>query len=792
VGAAGAAAGCGVLADALALNQRRRRAFAAALAVLLAAGSMLVRPIATPAGASLTAHLVVAGPAGPGAAGLRPVSYRGYRFLVPRSWPVIRDARHPRGCVRFDLHAIYLGRVGSDESCPSWLLGTTEALLVQPGPATVVRRSTEDAVARQITVHAARISIIATFDTDPAMIDQILASAALPAPALVAGHPARLAAASAGELAIAARLAGASQAAGTGRSTAGSPMLRKPMPVPALPALVADYRGFGFDACAAPSRAYMRAWLHHSRYRAIGIYIGGADRACAQTNLSPGWVRVQARAGWRFIPLYAGPQAAFGELRAPVRQGTAAATDAVAQAQRLGFGPRTPIYYDMEAYRSRARVAALRFLSAWTLELHRLGYTSGVYSSSDSGIVDLARQYSSGRYAMPDIVDDALWNGAATTSDRNLRAGQWPDQHRIHQYGGNVTQTHGGDTINIDEDYLNVRVATPGGTSQWTSAVTLPGGSVDLFYRAHGHQLWLDRYATGSGWARPRQVGSGAWSVPSAVWTGSAVDVFFKGARGELRVDSYRLDGRPSGSLALTMMGTLGLGPRAVAQSGGVIDVFWRGSLDDHLWHGQFTPSSGWHGPQGLGGDLASAPSPVVSSPGTTAVFWKGTDGSLWQVTRTLRGRWNAPSSLGMAPLGGPPQATAQPGGAIEVYWAGSGNSDLWEAFFRPGAGWRGPRHLADPIRSAPWPVTAGRTVRVIWSGRQQQLTVVRHRMGSAWNARGWVGPVRLHMGRLGSAPFAAVGGPGAAVRVFWRGPHGRLWTASLGRGGWTGPLRLP
>jgi len=748
------------------------------LAAALAAASVLTSLPANSANAGVTGH------SGYGR-GLKLVSYRGYTFAIPASWPVIDDARNPHGCVRFDQHAIYLGPAGSDELCPSWLLGTTEALLVQPGPATAARSAAENPVARQITVHAPRITVIATFDNDPTTIYRILAGAALPAPVLMVRNPAGLAATRSGALAATASLAG------TTRSAPRSPLLHPPMAVPALPVEVADYHGLGFDACAAPSGAFMNAWLRHSSYRAVGIYIGGADRACAQANLNSGWVRAQAQAGWHFIPLYAGPQAAFGELSAPGSQGAAAAVDAVAQAQRLGFGPRTPIYYDMEAYRPAARRAALRFLSAWTLGLHRLGYASGVYSSSDSGIVDLAHQYSADSYAMPDVIYDALWNGAATTFDSNIQAGQWTNEHRIHQFSGNVTQTYGGDTINIDKDYLDVRIALPGGTSQWTSAVSLPGGAVDVFYLARGHRLWFDRYLPRSGWASPVPAGTGVWSVPSVVWTGSAVDVFFKSVRGYLWVESYRAGGRLTGSRRLAAMGILGWGPRAVAQPGGVIDVFWRGSVDDHLWHGQYTPGSGWRGPQCLGGNLASTPAPVVSSPGTTAVFWKGADRSLWQVTRNLRGRWSAPSNLGMGPLGGSPQVTAQPAGSIEVYWAGSGNSDLWEAVLLPRSGWHGPRDLAGQVRSDPWPVTAGGTVRVLWSGLLHQLTVLRHRPRRGWNAAGWDRQLRLHLGRLDSAPFAAVGGPGGVVVVFWRGRDGRLWTASLAGRGWVGPVRL-
>ena len=34
----------------------------------------------------------------------------------------------------------------------------------------------------------------------------------------------------------------------------------------------------------------------------------------------------------------------------------------------------------------------------------------------------------------------------------------------------------------------------------------------------------------------------------------------------------------------------------AVAQPNGVIDVFWKGSHDPHLWHAQYNPRHGWAG----------------------------------------------------------------------------------------------------------------------------------------------------------------------------------------------------
>src|ERR1700761_7687511 len=90
---------------------------------------------------------------------VKSIRYLGYRFMVPKAWPVIDTISNPRDCVRFDQHAVYLGSVSGNEFCPSWLLGTTESVLIQPGSARSAVSSAEDPVAREITVTAARVQI---------------------------------------------------------------------------------------------------------------------------------------------------------------------------------------------------------------------------------------------------------------------------------------------------------------------------------------------------------------------------------------------------------------------------------------------------------------------------------------------------------------------------------------------------------------------------------------------------------------------------------------------------------
>src|SRR2546430_981878 len=73
-------------------------------------------------------------------------------------------------------------------------------------------------------------------------------------------------------------------------------------------ASASTYTGYAFDACTAPSQAALGAWLS-SPYRALGIYIGGVNRACYDGNLSPSWVASPLATGWSLLPLSVGLQA---------------------------------------------------------------------------------------------------------------------------------------------------------------------------------------------------------------------------------------------------------------------------------------------------------------------------------------------------------------------------------------------------------------------------------------------------------------------------------------------------
>jgi hypothetical protein len=240
-----------------------------------------------------------------------------------------------------------------------------------------------------------------------------------------------------------------------------------------------NFTGFAFDQCTAPSQGSMNAWLRGSPYLGVGIYISGASRGCtSQPNLSPRWISTQLRNGWRLLPITLGPQAwcttrerylhqvrinpssrsSYSKARS---QGRAEARKTVRAAKRLGIARRSTLWYDIEAFpisRTDCRESALSFLSAWTRELHKLHYVSGVYSSAASGIkiIDDARANRPGTYKMPDRIWIADWNGHSNTSSSYVRKAGWQPHKRVHQYRGGHNERHNGVTINIDNNWVDL------------------------------------------------------------------------------------------------------------------------------------------------------------------------------------------------------------------------------------------------------------------------------------------------------------------------------------------------
>jgi hypothetical protein len=392
---------------------------------------------------------------------MKSVEFGGYALSVPATWPVYQLAADPDQCVRYDVHAVYLGIPGEDQDCPPGLAGRTEtvsiggragplgraseAVVVQRvplrGQPAVIMQDVRERVLSMVTSAPSAPAITATYGADPGLVQQVLASV----------H----------QLVYQ-------------TATRADPELK---PIPAAtsastvmpPPAVTQNRGplAGFDTCTAPSLKTMRAW--RAKFAATAIYIGGEEAACDYGNLNPQWIKAVKTMGWSLLPTYVGLQAPCDSFsgkisRKPVNAAVQGRTDArwaVEDAQNFGLGRGTPIYDDMEAYdsnRPRCVNAVLTFLDAWTRQLNAEGYVSGVYSSADSAIIDLyTTSIVNGHpLAEPQSLWFALWDNASDLNGSPYLTGDlWPPAHRSKQYEGShwVKVHHRG--LDVDLDLVN-------------------------------------------------------------------------------------------------------------------------------------------------------------------------------------------------------------------------------------------------------------------------------------------------------------------------------------------------
>ena len=484
--------------------------------------------------------LLAAAPSSAAATRDKTVRYRGYTVRVPASWPVYRLSAHTHTCVRFDRHAVYLGTPSAAQSCPGHLAGRTEAILITPSPATSGggvqalarlapgRTSTPQERETQLSSPAHGVTVTATWNRAPQVIRSALGVTSLTrqpttgfAPLVRLGSHARFEA----------------QARRAPKDTGTT------------------FTGPGFDACSTPSESTMSAW-GSSPYRALGIYIGGANSACAQPNLNTTWVETEWAAGWHMVPIYVGLQAPSNSCGCAAiaasqssSEGTAAAQDAVAQAQAVGIGAGNPIYNDMEGYSrtSSNTNAVMNFLAAWTTQLHAEGYVSGVYSSGNSGVADLVSRYGTG-YAEPDDIWVADWNGSASADDPSLPAADWPSNQRLHQYRGAHNETYGRATLNIDSDYLDGATAygaaaTPAAAPSLQVAPTATG-TVNLTASWPG-ETGISRWQTLGG-TNPSALGS----LGSSPVTGGATSIAEHSAFPYYAIQAVGVNGQVMGTSA--------------------------------------------------------------------------------------------------------------------------------------------------------------------------------------------------------------------------------------------------
>ncbi|MBT2482168.1 DUF1906 domain-containing protein [Streptomyces sp. ISL-94] len=386
----------------------------------------------------------------------RTIDYAGLRLTVPPDWRIVDLGLDPDACLRLDLPTLYLGHAGTQSRCTGRAVADrADTLHLEP----------LDGAPQRADILTIAVDSATALPEDPPQSDSNELRYALPRPGVMATV-------SYGAAPDAVRRVLARARAVTPGAPAG------PRP-PAEPAVATDgdtprtaqapFTGEGFDACTAPNQRSMDTWRADSPFGAIGIYIGGRARACAQPQLTADWVRRQADGGWHLMPIWVGPQpwnsSSTGLSTDPSEadaQGRSAADGAAAAAESLGLPPDTVLYNDVEGYTDRATWDApvVSYLTAWTVRLHELGYRSAAYVSAGSGAKALSAHYHQAPQAMPDVLWVARWNDSPSVSDADmgLPAGtdQWAGRRRAHQFRGDHDASYGGVTINIDRNWLDI------------------------------------------------------------------------------------------------------------------------------------------------------------------------------------------------------------------------------------------------------------------------------------------------------------------------------------------------
>jgi hypothetical protein len=520
------------------------------------------------------------------------VAYNGVGVTVPASWQVIDLRLHPRTCLRLDRAAVYLGSPGSQSDCPAHAVGRADTIWLRTATTgqqdTLTSHDTNvGALAARVGVNplghdkqiqfvAQGVELEATWGADSSSIDHVLASAVRAPGPYTPAMPATPSSASPGPggLAPPAR----QQVSPGGSPGAGTSAL----------AAASTFTGMAFDTCGAPSVSTMRAWLA-SPYRAVGIYIGGSQRACGDGNLSASWTAQVRSMGWGLLPLYVGLQApcvdqsGVGTIAASQAsaQGTASAVDAVSRAKFFGLASGSPIYFDMEQYNRSAAGCSrtvMSFISAWTAGLHRLGYKSGAYGSTSSLMLDMSASATSAGFVAPDNVWFANWNQLQTTSDSRSYPGfpdaYWRNHQRVHQYDGGSTQGWGGVAVNIDASWVDAAVAGTAVPVNYGTNVVGPGGSGFIFtgsmaYWRSGAPAGLKRLAY---WT----YSNGSTESNGATWSPQL-------AAGRYNVEANIPSTNATGKARYTIRDALGTTTKVVSQQ----------SLNGYTSLGTFTAQAG-------------------------------------------------------------------------------------------------------------------------------------------------------------------------------------------------------
>ena len=221
------------------------------------------------------------------------------------------------------------------------------------------------------------------------------------------------------------------------------------------------YEARGLDSCNAPTHAQMAAFWHQTHWWWWGVYIGGVNRACPNTNLTPRWIRKEVRRGWGLQPIWVGQQAPCSNQSGLARmshhraraykQGRRAARHAYTRVQNLGMHTRTTVVFDMEAFdttKPRCVRAVKAFVRGWSHQLRdKSPVMPGYYGSSCASAVSAMWRIS----PRPSYVCVANYGSGRNVARMScVPRDVWP--RRLKQYTGGTMVTENGVTLAVDKD----------------------------------------------------------------------------------------------------------------------------------------------------------------------------------------------------------------------------------------------------------------------------------------------------------------------------------------------------
>jgi glucosylceramidase len=220
--------------------------------------------------------------------------------------------------------------------------------------------------------------------------------------------------------------------------------------------------------------------------------------------------------------------------------------------------------------------------------------------------------------------------------------------------------------------------------------------------------------------------------------------------------------------------------------------VFWRGS-DGRIYQASY--AGRWRGPAQTAWGADSTPAGAAGPGGRVYLAWQGPGGHLYEAS--FARKWTQPQDLtranhwdGKGVADSAPALAVDSGNGDQYLWWRGADGRLHEAWFARGK-WHGPLVL-------PWRPAGAPAAALSRSGQQYVFwSTATGDLEEAWYARAWHGALDLtkaegwgQFGQSSTRPGVAADPATGSQYLFWRAVDGRIYEAWYARG-WHGPIPM-